>query len=143
MYCYQLTSCTPNPNKCGGTGGCYGSTQELAFSYVANSSGLLLYSDYPDTSSTTGITGTCNTAGSNPLNTAPVAAKVDGFVKLPVNNYTALMNAVALLGPVTISLDASGFFGYSSGIITCKSMWIINHAVQLVGYGEENGVKYW
>jgi len=139
----QLTSCTPNPNHCGGSGGCGGSTQELAFSYVANSSGLLLYSDYPDTSATTGITGMCKTAGPQPLIRASPAVELDGFVQLPPNNYTALMNAVALLGPVTVSFDSGGLFAYSSGIVTCVEKWTINHAVQLVGYGEEKGVKYW
>jgi hypothetical protein len=28
-------------------------------------------------------------------------------VRLPANNYTVLMNAVATLGPVAISLDAN------------------------------------
>mmetsp|Transcript_12851 Transcript_12851/g.17520 ORF Transcript_12851/g.17520 Transcript_12851/m.17520 type:complete len:263 (+) Transcript_12851:2-790(+) len=53
------------------------------------------------------------------------------------------MNAVALLGPVTVSFDSGGLFAYSSGIVTCVEKWTINHAVQLVGYGEEKGVKYW
>ena len=35
----QLTSCTPNPNSCGGTGGCNGGTQELAFDYVTKNGG--------------------------------------------------------------------------------------------------------
>jgi cathepsin L len=30
----QIVACTPNPNACGGTGGCGGSTAELAFEYV-------------------------------------------------------------------------------------------------------------
>lgn len=30
----QLVSCTPNPEQCGGTGGCNGSTGELALDYV-------------------------------------------------------------------------------------------------------------
>ena len=30
----QLVSCSPNPKHCGGTGGCDGSTQELAFQYT-------------------------------------------------------------------------------------------------------------
>ena len=30
----QITSCTPNPLKCGGTGGCMGSIPQLAYSYV-------------------------------------------------------------------------------------------------------------
>merc|ERR1719324_952604 len=30
----QLVDCTPNPQHCGGTGGCQGATAELAFEYV-------------------------------------------------------------------------------------------------------------
>jgi cathepsin L len=30
----QLVACSPNPNDCGGVGGCDGSTAELAFDYV-------------------------------------------------------------------------------------------------------------
>jgi cathepsin L len=30
----QLIACTPNPHKCGGTGGCDGATAELAYEYV-------------------------------------------------------------------------------------------------------------
>merc|ERR1719277_1583829 len=30
----QLVDCVPNPNSCGGTGGCQGATVELAFQYV-------------------------------------------------------------------------------------------------------------
>lgn len=30
----QLVSCAPNPDHCGGTGGCLGSIAELAFDYV-------------------------------------------------------------------------------------------------------------
>lgn len=36
----QLAMCTPNPEACGGTGACEGSTAELAFDYVAGSGGL-------------------------------------------------------------------------------------------------------
>ena len=30
----QITSCTPNPLKCGGTGGCMGSIPEIGFTYA-------------------------------------------------------------------------------------------------------------
>jgi cathepsin L len=30
----QILACTPNPNECGGTGGCQGATAELAFEYA-------------------------------------------------------------------------------------------------------------
>ena len=30
----QIIDCTPNPDQCGGTGGCSGATQELGFNYT-------------------------------------------------------------------------------------------------------------
>jgi cathepsin L len=36
----QVAMCTQNPQSCGGTGGCAGATSELAFDYVASSTGL-------------------------------------------------------------------------------------------------------
>merc|ERR1719188_2035762 len=50
----QVISCAPNPNQCGGTGGCQGSTQPLAFNYT-KIAGITLESDYPYR----GMTGTC------------------------------------------------------------------------------------
>lgn len=38
--------------------------------------------------------------------TTPPAAKVSSYVKLPHNNYTAMMNALALVGPLGISVYA-------------------------------------
>jgi len=67
------------------------------------------------------------------------------LVQLPANNYTALMNAVATVGPVAVSVDASAWGAYSSGIFSgCnQASPDIDHAVVLMGYGEENGQKYW
>jgi cathepsin L len=72
-------------------------------------------------------------------------AQITGYVKLPSNDYESLMNAVAKIGPIAISVDASSWHAYSSGIFNgCNQVNPdINHAVVLVGYGEENGQKYW
>ena len=48
--CLQLAMCAPNPDSCGGTGGCQGSTTELAFEYVSGSKGLSQEFQYPYTS---------------------------------------------------------------------------------------------
>ena len=45
-----MAMCAPNPNSCGGTGGCAGSTAELAFEYVSGSKGLAQEFQYPYTS---------------------------------------------------------------------------------------------
>ena len=55
------------------------------------------------------------------------------------------MNAVATIGPMAISVDASTWHAYSSGIYNgCNQVNPeIDHAVVLVGYGSENGQNYW
>lgn len=42
-----MVDCAPNPENCGGTGGCQGSTNELAMDYIAKSGGMVLEADYP------------------------------------------------------------------------------------------------
>lgn len=133
----QIAMCTPNPDSCGGTGGCQGATSELAYDYVAEAGILeeyqLGYTAYYGKNSACGVTSS----------TVPVAT-IDGYVKLEENNYEALLNAVAQVGPVAIAVDA-GWSGYESGIYDgCNQKNPdINHGVVLVGYGEENGKKYW
>ena len=48
-------------------------------------------------------------------------------------------------GPVTVAADSTNWRGYSSGILDepNKDVYTLNHAVVIVGYGEENGVPYW
>merc|ERR1712179_742199 len=41
-----VTSCTPNPLKCGGTGGCYGSIPQLGYTYI-QLFGHITEEDYP------------------------------------------------------------------------------------------------
>jgi cathepsin L len=135
----QMAMCAPNPQKCGGTGGCEGSTAEIAFDYVTKSAGL--YQEYQYSyGSYYGVDQACW----NPPSGAPVAT-INGFVQLPENNYTALMNAVATLGPIAVSVDASAFSAYKSGVFDgCNQKQPdINHAVVLMGYGTEGGKDYW
>jgi len=135
----QMAMCAPNPLSCGGTGGCAGSTAELAFEYVASSKGLVQEYQYPYTSYY-GKDAVCSSVYS----TSPVAS-ITGYVQLPENNYTALMNAVAQVGPIAVSVDASNWSAYKGGIFNgCnQAQPDIDHAVVLVGYGEEAGNKYW
>jgi len=134
----QIAMCAPNPESCGGTGGCNGATAEIAFNYLAtNSTGIhqewqLSYSAYG------GQNSVCGTPYGSPK------AGITGYVQLPTNNYLALMNAVSSIGPIAISLDAD-FSSYTSGIYNgCNKINPdIDHAVVLMGYGEENGQKYW
>ena len=58
-------------------------------------------------------------------------------MRLPKNNYTALMNAVASKGPIAISVAAEPWQLYESGVYDGNCGADIDHAVQLVGYGNQ------
>jgi cathepsin L len=129
----NIVSCTPNPYNCGGSGGCNGATAELAFQYVSNN-GIFMDSVWPYQ----GTTGKCTL----PQGQSP-AVTCTGYAKLMSNNYTALHEAV-VVQPIAVSVDASTWNLYSSGIYNCTNATLdIDHAVQLVGYGSENGQDYW
>jgi cathepsin L len=128
----QLVSCMANPDKCGGSGGCQGATQPLAFAYT-ETTGLSLESSYPYSAET----GTCDTS-----KIAPVVTNT-GVVQLPTNNYTALIGAVATVGPVSISVAAGSWSSYGGGVYSGSCDYDMDHAVQLVGYGEDSGKLYW
>jgi len=130
----QIVSCAPNPDQCGGTGGCEGSTQPLAFSYT-KTGGLTTEALYPYN----GQTGTCQTAKIKPV------AYNGGYTVLPANDYNALMDAVANVGPVAISIAAGGsaFQFYGGGVLSNCNDFVMDHAVQLVGYGTDAGKDYY
>jgi len=133
----NVVDCTPNPNHCGGTGGCGGATAELGFTYVAGN-GIALESDYPYK----GVDEACKT-------TVAKAAQVKGYVQLPENDYQSLLNASAFIGPIAVSVDASTWNLYVSGVYDCPARVYqspdIDHAVQLVGYGTDTTTNqaYW
>ena len=128
----QLVDCAPNPEHCGGTGGCAGSTQPLAFQYLISSGGEDSDLDYPYTARD----GKCVAGSLEPV------IGISGYEDLPMNDYTALLEALVNEGPIAISVDAS-WGAYEDGVFSSDSNWLIDHAVQLVGYGTEGGKDYW
>jgi cathepsin L len=143
----ELVSCAPNPNECGGHGGCSGATGELAYEYVAKH-GMVTEWAY-GYSSFGGKTGTCLLHESKYDDYLPNAkVSVVGYSSLPTNSYDSLLYAVAMLGPVVISVAANTWPHYKSGVFDdfeITEHYDINHAVVLEGYGtdEETGQDYW
>jgi len=132
----QIVDCTPNPNDCGGTGGCGGGTPELAYTQIIKLGGLTSETQYPYTAQD----GQCY------YNQTKAVAKLRGYVVLPSNHYTPVMQTVATKGPLVINVDASAWSAYESGVFTgCDPNSIdIDHVVQLVGYGTDStGNDYW
>ncbi len=91
---------------------------------------------YSYTSYFTGDSGQC---AYNQFKQTPEIT-VDGYVKLPANNYTHLLHAVATIGPIAVSVDASHWHDYETGVFSgCsyESNIDVNHAVVVDGYGTD------
>jgi cathepsin L len=133
----SVVSCTKNPNHCGGTGGCSGATAELGIEGVAKRGGIPLASEYPYTSGG-GDSGTC-------WNNVKPAANFTGFVKVQENDIEAVMSVLGNHGPLAITVDASQWMFYSSGVLTPANYGKLDldHGVQAVGYGTDGGQDYW
>eukprot|EP01111_Echinosteliopsis_oligospora_P019856 TRINITY_DN982_c0_g1_i1.p1 TRINITY_DN982_c0_g1~~TRINITY_DN982_c0_g1_i1.p1 ORF type:complete len:376 (-),score=126.48 TRINITY_DN982_c0_g1_i1:53-1180(-) len=138
----QILDCTPNPQHCGGTGGCDGGTAELAYAQIMSMGGLSSEWQYPYLSGY-GQNYACHF---NATETVPVAVVRD-FVVLPSNQYNAVLTAVATVGPLAISADAAAWQHYESGVFSgCDTTTTdIDHAIQLVGYGTDatTGEDFW
>jgi len=137
----QILDCTPNPDECGGTGGCAGGTAELAYNKLT-ATGQTSEWLYPYTS----IHGKNYNCSWNPV-AAPPIAKPTGYKKIAANQYLPLMTVIGTVGPVSISVEASHWSRYEEGLFDgCnQTNPDIDHAVQLVGYGTEptSGKDYW
>lgn len=136
----QVTACAPNPNDCGGTGGCGGSIIELAWDYLIQAGGIAQEWTYPYTAYA-GTTGTCAPS------ITPVVS-LTGYTAVTSNQQHDVVDALARAGPLAINVDASNWGMYESGVFTgcdySKNI-TIDHVVQLVGYGtdSDSGLDYW
>lgn len=139
----QIASCSPNPLHCGGTGGCHGGTAWIAFHGVMMSGGVESQYTYPYISYFNKDYDCAFNLTESEIAAKPIA-KLSSFVRLPQNDYASLMDAIANVGPVSISVDATNFRHYETGVFTDDGdEMTINHAVTLEGYGTENGQDYW
>jgi len=158
----MLVSCMENPSQCGGQGGCKGATCELGFDFFAKEGILeeyqLGYSSYGGEDGKCTLNVTSSSAapfaaaaagqGPDPPGLSGAVATIEGYVKLPENEYLPLMNAVAKVGPIAITVDAA-WGGYESGVFTMPDSnytnFNLDHAVVLVGYGHDaaSGLDYW
>jgi len=59
-----------------------------------------------------------------------------------VSSDDHIIAEVSARGPVSCSINAGPLEDYTGGILT-KYSGSTNHVIQIAGYGEENGVKYW
>jgi len=130
----QILDCTPNPNHCGGTGGCSGGTPELAYAMIINQGGLSTEWMYPYIS----YFGSNYNCHFDSGVTIPLA-KLTGYHVLPSNKLTPVLQTLATTGPLAVNVDASAWAFYETGVFDgCnQTNPDIDHVVQLVGYGTD------
>lgn len=118
--------------------GCNGGMPDSAFKYMINK-GQCTEASYPYVSGTTKTAGTCHSCTSS-------GAKFSACFDVKPNDQVSLKAAVAKQ-PVVVAIEADTryFQSYSGGILTdaVKCGTTLDHAVEIVGYGEENGIKFW
>jgi len=117
--------------------GCNGGQPDSAFKYMINN-GQCYESSYPYKAGTTKTAGTCQSCSKTPVH-------FSACYDVESNNQVALMGAVAKQ-PVAVAIDAGTryFQSYSGGILDSTACGDeLNHAVEVVGYGSQNGVDYW
>ena len=115
-----------------GSHGCNGGQMEGAFKFVI-ANGQCSLASYPYTAKD----GTCQKC--------TAVAKITSCSDVKPNDQISLKAAVAQQ-PVAVAIEADTryFQSYSSGILTSTSCGTtLDHGVLVVGYGEENGQKYW
>merc|ERR1719502_190480 len=162
----ELVDCVPNPHKCGGEGGCKGSTVELALNWVMDKGladtketpykakdmqckkpgGLSFLSHDGDQHGNTynhaKLKEMIAVGFHGGVTPASKALSLGGWERLPANKYEPLLRAVAQVGPVAVSVGASAWSLYSGGVFDgCSKDVVINHAVVLIGYGKQGKDK--
>jgi KDEL-tailed cysteine endopeptidase len=115
-----------------GNMGCSGGLMDDAFLYAIDN-GMCTESAYPYTASD----GTCHACST--------VVNIAGCADVPPKNQVLLKEAVSH-GPVSVAIEADTryFQSYSGGILTSTNCGTkLDHGVLIVGYGEDNGQKYW
>jgi len=159
----ELVNCVPDEHKCGGTGGCDGNTVELAMTYVLKN-GLNDNQQTPylalDKHCSKDLALVDSERDEEDLESivAPGVHKavkhhkglldfgLTGWERLPENKYEPLMRALVERGPVAVTVFATPWQLYQQGIFdSCDVDAILDHAVTLVGYGNDDqlGANYW
>jgi len=120
-----------------GNMGCNGGLMDQAFEYIKVNNGIDTESSYPYEARD----NTCR------FKAADVGATDTGFTDIKSKDESALQQAVATVGPISVAIDAShsSFQLYKSGVYNERrcSQTQLDHGVLAIGYGTEGSKDYW
>lgn len=113
-----------------GNKGCSGGHPRMAFEYIKSNGGIDTETTYPYVA----FDAKCRysvTSGAN----------VTGAIRIPMGDERKLQEAIAIVGPISVCIDASNdsFQHYSGGIYSDPACnpHRLDHAVLIVGYGTD------
>jgi len=120
-----------------GNQGCNGGLMDQAFDYIKVNNGIDTEDSYPYEA----VDDECRFKAAN------VGATDTGFTDITSKDESALQQAVATVGPISVAIDAShsSFQLYKKGVyneLFC-SQTRLDHGVLAVGYGTDSGKDYW
>lgn len=138
----QLVACDTSLNA-----GCNGGLPLLAMMYIQNAGGLVTEAVYGykkvNQYEITVDAPTCNTTVVQKKN-YKAHLRYWQRVSYAAATEDDLRMALLRLGPLSIALDATSMRYYSGGVDDASDCsTTLNHAVLLVGYGEDDGESYW
>ena len=117
--------------------GCNGGQPDSAFKYMINN-GQCTEASYPYKAGVTKTAGTCQKCTS-------AGVSFSSCYDVKPNDQISLKGAVSKQ-PVSIAIEADTryFQSYSGGILDSTACGTkLDHAVEIVAYGTENGIDYW
>lgn len=112
----------------------YGGWPQWAYKFIYESKGYAEESQYPYIRQTQQCKASSNFK----------SGLIDGWVTVPPGNEEEMKKALYSFGPLTVNIDAAGFYALNNGIYdttACSNFG--NHIVTIVGYGTEKGRDYW
>jgi cathepsin F len=118
--------------------GCNGGYMEGAYKYLIEAGGIMSEEDYYYR----GFDDECS------FNKQQVKAKLKSFTMVKSENEEDIKRILYEKGPLSVAFNAEeGLYKYVGGIVDFVKQEdcppVLNHAVLLVGYGNENGKDYW
>jgi C1A family cysteine protease len=131
--------------------GCNGGDPNLAYKYIVKAGGVESTKAYPftDAGAVMPWENRCNTDQKQTgrcteckFDKSSVVATITGYENVTAGDESALLSAVAAVGPVSVCIDSEVWQTYGGGVLT-KCGKQLDHCVQVVGYDTSKKPGYY